>query len=42
MDLMVEAANLKLEEKGIAPLKLGVITRRMLQKYRETKKGVEK
>ena len=42
VDLMVEAANLKLEEKGIAPLKLGVITRRMLQKYRETKKGVEK
>ncbi len=42
VDLMVGAANLKLEEKGIAPLKLGVITRRMLQKYRDTKKGVEK
>lgn len=39
VDLFVEAANRKLEEKGVAPLKLGVITRRMLQQYHNKEKG---
>lgn len=33
IDALIKAANAELEGKGIAPLKLGVITRRMLQQY---------
>lgn len=39
VDDFVKAANRMLEAKGIAPLRLGVVTRRMLQRYHETDKG---
>ena len=33
VDDFVKAANIQLEKKGIAPLELGVVTRRMLKEY---------
>lgn len=42
VDDFVKAANIQLEKKGIAPLELGVVTRRMLKEYNNHSKKKEK